>query len=236
MSEPAVEPADDDVSAPTARRGAAGVLAVVAVVMVGLVLGGLLALVLGGDEGADPPGDDEVRLALATQRGLDPDATACALAELDAAEALDDELAHRLVDDAVRGAMTRSAAVDDAVAACSTDRLLDALSIAGVPDPVATCATSTLADQPPAVQDGVAEQPLAAGRPGREVVAACALEHLATELEASTGIAGTDARCVAGGVLDRLGLEAVLSSIGALAVTTEVAAAATAAADACATG
>jgi hypothetical protein len=84
------------------------------------------------------------------------------------------------------------------------------------------------------VQAAVVEQPLAADRPGREAVAACALEHLAGVVESSAGIAGTDARCVAGGVIERVGLEAVLVSIGALAVTADVAAAATGSAADCA--
>lgn len=216
-----------------ATRGRAA-LAVAAVVVVGLALGGLVALLLAGDDEPPAPDDAEVRLALATQFGLDPDGTACVLAELAAAGALEDDLASRLVDDAVEGASTTSSAVAAAVATCGSGRLLDALATAGVPEPVATCAAATLADQPAAVQAAVVEQPLAADRPGREAVAACALEHLAEVVESSAGIAGTDARCVAGAVIDGVGLEAVLVSIGALAVTADVAAAATAAATACA--
>ena len=131
------------------------------------------------------------------------------------------------------GPATSSDAVVDRVPTTVPVALADAFVAVGAPGPVADCAAATLADQPVAVQAVVVEAPLAPGA-AREAVSACALEHLAGDLEAAAGLAGTDARCVAAAVLDRLGLETVLASIGALAVTADVEAAAAEAVAGCA--
>lgn len=236
MSDPAVDQAEPVGGGPPPAPRWRGPLVAAAVVLVGLGLGTALALVVRRGAGDPVAADAEVRLAVATQFGLAPDGATCVLDGLDAAGELDDALAEQLVADALAGSTTPSAAVADALAACGSGRLLDAFTAAGVPDEVAGCAAATVADQPADVQAAVVARPLVEGGPGREAVAACALEHLATVVEAQAGIDGVDARCVAGELIDRLGLGPVLASIGALAVTPEVGRAAADAAVACAAG
>lgn len=245
----------------SATGGRPALLLALLVVVLGVAGGGLVAALAvgGGGDGDDRPDDDAVLLAVATAYDLDVAGAGCVVDRLDAERALDGDLARRLVAAALGGAsvsgrspavptaepapgaggpadLPTDAALVDAVTACTGGDLLGALTAAGVPEFVAGCAADTLADGGPAAVAAASADPLADPSASRSAVAACALDHLATAVRDGAGVAVADAQCVAGEVLERVGLEAVLASIDALAVTAEVAAAAAASATACAGG
>lgn len=229
----------DAVADPVAHRPPPAAIAVV--VAVGLLAGAALAVVvprLGADE---RPSDEEVLLAVATGYDVDVPQARCVVDELEATDALDDDLARRLVEDAVAGGPAAPRAVVTGAAVTCTARvlggdLLPALEAAGVPAEVAPCAADTILDGGAEVARAAVAAPLAEGSASRAAVAACALEHLAASLQSGAGIAAVDASCVAADVIERVGLELVLVSIGALAVTPAVADAAAASVTACAEG
>lgn len=228
----------DDPSAPGSARPPRR-WPVVAVVLAGLLAGGAVAVgaaVLAAD---DVPADREVRAALGERYGLDDATASCTIAALGGGGVLDDDLRGQLVEEAVRGPDpaafdAATTGVHDAIVGCLTSEVTVALQAAGADDPVAGCAAATIAQGGPVGAAAAVTAPLAEGSGSRQVVSACALEHLATSLEDDAGIAPTDARCVAAEVLDQLPLESVLAGLGALAVTQEVADRAAAAVATCA--
>lgn len=220
---------DDEPSGLAVRIGA--------VVVVGLLAGAALALVVarGDHDDGDPADADAAVLAVAALHDVAVDDARCAVDRLVEDGTLDDDLTARLLDAAAAATPgTSPAAVVDAVAACAAGGLEPALVAAGVPDELVACAAATIGDAGPGAIQRATLAPLAPDSFARSAIAACALDHLAAALQTDAGIDGPDAQCVADQVIERVGLEPVLASIGALAVSAEVTDAGTAAVTACA--
>ncbi len=232
---------DHDDTATVNGDGGRPAFALVALVVVAGLAAGLVAALLLRSTGDDGPSDADVHVALSGRYVLTGATARCVLERLEGAGALDGDRRRQLVDEAGAGAdptayVHAEPVVAGAIAGCLTAEADAVFAEAGVEPEVAACAAATIAEAGPLTVRAAVEAPLAEGSVARDAVQASTRDPLAEVGVEAAGIDDVDAQCVAGEVIDRLGLETVLSSLAGGAVPETVRQSVATAATTCATG